>query len=116
MASEKQIRKPQSDVRENVSRVPQCRRITCSALAIARAAVTNNSSLPAKCTYTATKTDGVGPQEVDRSIVVGVKGTTTINDMLWPPLFTSYNAVVKCTATYNGTQTSIGEASQKVTG
>jgi hypothetical protein len=82
----------------------------------ARVVVTNNSSLLAKCTYTATKTDGVGPQEVDRSIVVGVKGTTTINDMLWPPLFTSYNAVVKCTATYNGTQTSIGEASQKVSG
>jgi hypothetical protein len=83
----------------------------------ARVVVTNNSSLLAKCTYTATKIDGVGPQEVDKSIVVGVKGsTTTINDMLWPPPFTSYNAVVKCTATYNGTQTSIGEASQKVTG
>ena len=36
--------------------------------------------------------------------------------MLWPPLFTSYNAVVKCTVTYNGKQTSIGEASQKVSG
>jgi hypothetical protein len=82
----------------------------------ARAAVTNNSSLPAKCTYTATKADGVGPQEVDRSIDVGPKSTTTITDMLWPPLLTSYNAVVKSTVTYNGTQTSIGQASQKVSG
>jgi hypothetical protein len=82
----------------------------------ARAAVTNDSTLPAKCTYTATKADGVGPQEVDRSIDVGPKSTNTITDMLWPPLFTTYNAVVKCTVTYNGTQTSIGEASQKVSG
>lgn len=82
----------------------------------AHATVTNDSTLPAKCTYTATKADGVGPQEVDRSIDVGAKGATTITDMLWPPLLTTYNAVVKCTVTYNGTQTSIGEASQKVTG
>jgi hypothetical protein len=82
----------------------------------AHATVTNDSTLLAKCTYTATKADGVGPQEVDRSIDVGPKGTTTITDMLWPPLFTTYNAVVKCTATYDGKQTSIGEASQKVSG
>jgi hypothetical protein len=82
----------------------------------AHATVTNDSTLPAKCTYIATKADGVGPQEVDRSIDVGAKGATTITDMLWPPLLTTYNAVVKCTVTYNGTQTSIGEASQKVTG
>lgn len=82
----------------------------------ARAAVTNNSSLPAKCSYTATKSGGLGPQEVDRSIDVGPKSTSTITDMLWPPLGTSYNAVVKCTVTYNGTQTSIGQASQPVSG
>ena len=81
----------------------------------ALATVTNDSTLPAKCTYTATKAHGIGPQEVDRSIDVGAKGTTTITDMLWPPVFTTYNAVVKCTVTYNGTQTSIGEASQIVT-
>ena len=72
----------------------------------AHAAVTNNSSLPAKCNYTATKTGGLGPQEVDKSIDVGAKSTGSITDMLWPPLGTSYNAVVKCTVTYNGKQTS----------
>lgn len=82
----------------------------------AHAAVTNNSSLPAKCSYTATKTGGLGPQEVDKSVDVGPKGTSTITDMLWPALGTSYNAVVKCTATYDGKQTSIGQASQNVSG
>jgi hypothetical protein len=81
----------------------------------ANAAVTNTSGLPAKCSYTATKTGGLGPQEVDKSIDVGANSTNSITDMLWPPLGTSYNAVVKCTVTYNGTQTSIGEASQIVT-
>jgi len=82
----------------------------------ARAAVTNNSSLPAKCTYTATKSGGVGPQEVDRSIDVGPNSTSAITDMAWPPLLTTYNAVVKCTVTYNGKQTSIGQSSQNVSG
>ena len=49
------------------------------------AAVTNDSSLPAKCSYTATKTRGIGPQEVDRSIDVGANSTNSITDMLWPP-------------------------------
>jgi hypothetical protein len=82
----------------------------------AHAAVTNNSSLPAKCSYTATKSGGLGPQEVDRSIDVGANSTSSITDMGWPPLGTSYNAVVKCTVTYNGRQTSIGQASQNVSG
>lgn len=82
----------------------------------AHAAVTNNSSLPAKCTYTATKTGGLGPQTVDKSIDVGPNSTNTITDMLWPPPLTSYNAVVNCTVTYNGKQTSIGQSSQPVSG
>jgi hypothetical protein len=82
----------------------------------ANAAITNNSSLPAKCAYTATKTSGLGPQTVNRNIDVGPNTTNAITDMLWPPLFTSYNAVVECTVTYNGKQTSIGRASQPVSG
>lgn len=83
----------------------------------AHAAITNNSSLPAKCTYTATKSGiGFGPQEVDRSVDVGAGSTATITDMLWPPPGTSYNAVVKCTVTYNGKQTTIGQPSQNVSG
>jgi hypothetical protein len=82
----------------------------------AHAAVTNNSSLPAKCTYTATKTGGLGPQTVDKSIDVGPNSTNTITDMLWPPPLTSYNAVVNCMVTYNGKQTSIGQSSQPVSG
>jgi hypothetical protein len=82
----------------------------------AHAAVTNNSSLPAKCTYTATKNGGLGSQTVDKSIDVGPNSTNTITDMLWPPPLTSYNAVVNCTVTYNGKQTSIGQSSQPVSG
>lgn len=82
----------------------------------ANAAITNKSSLPAKCTYTATKTGGLGPQEVDRNIDVGANSTSAITDMLWPPLGTSYHAVAKCTVTYNGKQTSIGESAQNVSG
>ena len=82
----------------------------------ANVAVTNNSSLPAKCTYTATKTGGLGPQTVDRSIDVGANRTSAITDMLWPALGASYNAVTNCTVTYNGKQTSIGQANQNVSG
>lgn len=82
----------------------------------AHAAVTNNSNLPAKCSYTATKTSGLGPQEVDKSIDVGAKTTGTITDLLWPPFGTSYKAVVNCMVTYDGKQTSIGQASQNVSG
>lgn len=63
-----------------------------------------------------TKANGLGPQTVNRNIDVGPNSTNAITDMLWPPPATTYNAVVKCTVTYNGTQTSIGEASQAVTG
>lgn len=82
----------------------------------ARVAITNNSSLPGKCNYVATKSGGLGPQEVDRSIDVGANSTGTITDMLWPPLGTSYNAKVTCTVTYNGKQTSIGQSNQNVSG
>lgn len=82
----------------------------------AHAAITNKSNLPASCTYTATKTGGVGPEKVDKRIDVGPNSTNAITDMLWPPLLTSYNAVVACTVTYNGKQTSIGQAVQNVTG
>ena len=82
----------------------------------ARVAITNNSGLPAKCNYTATKAGGLGPQEVDRSLDVGAHATSTITDMLFPPLGTTYNAVVTCTVTYDGKQLSIGQSSQTVTG
>jgi hypothetical protein len=82
----------------------------------AHAAITNDSKLPAQCVYTATKKNGLGPQTVNKSINVDPDGTNTITDMLWPPPFTTYNAVVKCTVTYNGTQTVIGQASQTVSG
>jgi hypothetical protein len=82
----------------------------------ANVAITNKSSLPAKCSYTATKNGGLGPQEIDRSIDVGANSTGTITDMLWPPLGTSYSATVKCTVTYDGKQTSIGQAGQNVSG
>ncbi len=79
-------------------------------------AITNNSSLPAQCAYTATKSGGLGPQTVKESANVGPNSTATLTDMLWPPLGTTYNAVVNCTVTYNGKQTSIGQASQPVSG
>lgn len=82
----------------------------------ARVTITNNSSLPAKCNYTATKSGGIGPPEVDRSIDVGANSTGAITDMLWPPLGTTYDATVKCTVNYNGKQTSIGQGSQNVSG
>jgi hypothetical protein len=82
----------------------------------ANVGITNNSSLPAKCTYTATKIKGIGPQEIDRSVDVGPKSTGTITDLLWPPFGTSYHASAKCTATYNGTPTQIGDASFDVNG
>lgn len=82
----------------------------------ARVAITNNSSLPAKCSYTATKSGGFGPQEVDRSIDVAANSTGAITDMLWPPPGTSYDTTVKCTVNYNNKQTSIGQSSEKVSG
>jgi hypothetical protein len=82
----------------------------------ANAAITNKSGLPAHCTYTATRTSGIAPQEVDRTIDVGADSTSAITDMLWPPPLVSYHAVVRCTATYNGKQVSIGESSQNVSG
>ena len=82
----------------------------------ARVSISNSSSLPAKCNYTATKARGLGPQEVDRSVDVGANGNGTINDMLFPPPGTSYNATVKCTATYDGRQVQIGSATSAVNG
>jgi hypothetical protein len=82
----------------------------------AKVAITNKSSLPAKCTYTATKNSGIGPQQVDRNIDVDASGTGTISDLLWPTLGSSYSATAKCTVTYDGKQTSIGQASQNVSG
>lgn len=82
----------------------------------AKVAITNKSGLPAKCSYTATKNSGVGPGEVDRNIDVDANSTGTITDLLWPTLGSSYSATVKCTATYDGKQTPIGQASQNVSG
>ena len=83
----------------------------------AHAQINNKSDLPATCNYTATKARGIGPQTVTRdNINVGAHSDSTITDMLWPPPGDSYNAVVKCTATYNGKQTSIGEVSLPVNG
>lgn len=78
--------------------------------------ITNNSSLPADCTYTATKTAGLGPQTVTRTIAVGPKSTGAITDMLWPPPLTTYDAVAICTITYLGSPWPVGKASQTVTG
>lgn len=83
----------------------------------ANVAVTNNSALPAECAYTATKTGGlVGPGTVTRNVSVPANGTGNITDMLWPPPLVSYRATVKCTATYDGKQVSIGESTQNVQG
>jgi hypothetical protein len=82
----------------------------------ANVAITNLSSLPAKCTYTAIKAKGLGPQEVDRSVDVGPHGTGTITDMLWPPSGTTYNVTVKCTATYDGKPITIGNPTLPVNG
>jgi hypothetical protein len=82
----------------------------------ARVAINNNSGLPAKCNYTATKSQGIGPGEVDRSVDVGANGTGTITDMLFPPLGTTYNATVKCTAQYDGRTVTIGQTSQAISG
>ncbi len=82
----------------------------------AKVAITNTTSLPAKCTYTAVKAKGLGPQEVDRSLDIGPHGTGTITDMLWPPFGTTYNATVKCTATYDGKQITIGNPTLPVNG
>jgi hypothetical protein len=83
----------------------------------ANVAVTNNSALPAECAYTATKTGGlVGPATVNRSVSVPANGTGNITDMLWPPPLVSYRATVKCTATFDGKQVSIGESTKNVSG
>ena len=114
---------PQGSVADTVAAGQQCAApanavglsVTRSGLN-ANVAITNKSSLPAKCTYTATKTSGLGPQEVDRNIDVGANSTNSITDLLWPTLGTSYNATAKCTVTYDGKQTSIGQSSQPVSG
>jgi hypothetical protein len=83
----------------------------------ANATVTNNSALPAQCSYTATKTGGlVGPATVNRSVSVPANGSGNITDMLWPPPLVSYRATVKCTAQYDGKQVSIGESTVNVQG
>ncbi len=83
----------------------------------ANVAVTNNSALPAECAYTATKTRGLlGPASVNRNLSVGANSTGNITDLTFPPPLVSYDATVKCTATYDGKQVSIGEASQTVSG
>jgi len=114
---------PQGSVTDSVAAGQQCAapanavgiNVTRSGLN-ANVAITNKSSLPAKCTYTATKTSGLGPQEVDRNIDVGANSTNAITDMLWPSLGASYNATAKCAVTYDGKQTSIGQANQNVSG
>ena len=90
--------------------------ISQNGLTNARVAITNNSGLPAKCNYTATKSRGIGPGEVDRSIDVGANSTGAITDMLFPPPGTTYNATVKCTAQYDGRTVTIGQTSQAVSG
>lgn len=84
----------------------------------ANVAVTNNSALPAECAYTATKASAimVGPATVNRNVSVGPNSTGNITDMLWPLPLVSYNATVKCTATYDGKQVTIGEDSETVSG
>jgi hypothetical protein len=83
----------------------------------ANVAVTNNSALPAECAYTATKTGGlVGPGTVNRNVSVGPNGTGNITDMLFPPPLVSYRATVKCTATWDGKQVTIGESTQNISG
>ena len=84
---------------------------------VRRAGVTNNSTLPAECAYTAIKTAGlIGPGSVERSISVGPNSTQSISDLLWPPPFVIYSATVTCTATYDGKQITIGESTQDVIG
>jgi hypothetical protein len=83
----------------------------------ANVAVTNNSALPAECAYTATRTGGIlGPASVNRNVSVGPNATGNITDLLWPPPLVSYRATVKCTATYDGKQVTIGESTQNVSG
>ncbi|QZA07522.1 hypothetical protein K3U94_21775 [Mycolicibacter heraklionensis] len=82
----------------------------------AHVAITNKSSLPAQCAYTATKVVGLGPQTVSRTVEVGPNSTSSITDMLWPPPFTIYDAEVDCTVIYEGLTWPIGKAGQKLSG
>jgi hypothetical protein len=84
----------------------------------AHVAVINLYPKPVHCTYAATKTKGVGPQEVDRSLDIGAGPGTDgqINDMLWPPPLTSYNIVVTCTGPYDGKTVTLGQLNRTVNG
>ncbi len=83
----------------------------------ANVAVTNSSALPADCAYKATKTKGLfGAKTIDRTLSVGPNSTGNITDLAFPPPGISYSATVKCTATYDGKQIPIGEATVPVDG
>lgn len=80
----------------------------------ANVAITNNSAIPAKCTYNAKKQGlGLGPASVDRSVDVPPNGTGTIDDMLFP-IAVTYNATAKCTGTWDGKQVTLGTATKSV--
>jgi hypothetical protein len=82
----------------------------------ANVAVTNKSALPAECAYTATRTSGLGPAEVNRNVSVGANSTGNITGLPWPLPLMSYRATVTCTATYDGKQVTIGESTQNLSG
>ena len=84
----------------------------------AHAQINNKSDLPATCNYTATKARGdrAANSHQGQHQCRGPQQLYDHRQCLWPPLGDSYNAVVKCTATYNGQQTSIGEVSLPVNG
>jgi hypothetical protein len=79
----------------------------------ANVTITNLSTVAGTCAYQADDTAGILPS-VHRDVDLREAGTATINDLLAPPLLSTYHVVLSCKGDFNGNQVEFGHVEQDV--
>jgi hypothetical protein len=79
----------------------------------ANVTITNLSTVAGTCAYQADDTAGILPS-VHRDVDLRAAGTATINDLLAPPLLSTYHVVLSCKGDFNGNQVEFGHVEQDV--
>jgi hypothetical protein len=79
--------------------------------------ITNSGPLGGKCAYNASEAGGLGLlPSVSRTVNLDPNGSATITDLLWPPIGSTYHAVLSCTGNYDGKNVEFGHSEQDVSG
>jgi hypothetical protein len=93
--------------------VDQVRMKITTSLGMAHVAITNLSDLSGTCAYDASDTKGILPS-VHRDVDIAPKGRAPIDDLLAPPLLSTYHVVLSCKGDFNGKQVEFGHVEEDV--